>query len=411
MNFSWVLLQTLALAAGPQVAGPTVTGPNVTVQTLAGEPIVGTLQSLTSQQVVVDASGETQELPLSAVVALLPVEAAAKVTDAPAAWIELTDGGSLLATSYSVGKGTFQAALLGGGSATGPVKAVARVRLNSQSDQIAAQWEQILTVKPAADLLVIRKGESIDYLEGAVGDVTAADISFKFDGDNVSVKRPKVEGLIYFRPAADNEPASAVGRVLDAAGSESLFKDFKLSAGTPAWTTPSGVKVTCGWKQVSKIDFSRGKIVPLADLKIDSVDMPRLLAIRPERARKLAEEFMRPRFDQGPRGEPLRVGGKTFARGAAIHSHTRLEYRISGKYKRFSALVGLDDNESGGGSVRLVLEGDGRSLFNERLFSGAPAKPIEVDVSGVKRFTIRVEYGDESNVSDCLDLCEARMSK
>ncbi len=401
MNFSWVLIQAFALAAGPQVK----------VQTLAGDPVVGSLESLSAQQVVVAVSGENRELPLSAVVALVPEAAPSKTDDSPAVWIELIDGTQLLATDYLVTKGVFTTTLLGGGSATGPLKAVSRVRLKHQSDQIAQQWEQVLAVKAASDLLVIRKGEAIDYLEGALGDVTAEQVAFKLDGDNVSVKRPKIEGLIYFRPASDEDAPSGVGRVIDAAGSESQFKEFTLIEGTPSWTTPAGAKITCDWNRLSKIDFSRGKIAALADLKLDAVEMPRLLAIRPERARKMAEEFMQPRFDQGPHGEPLRVAGKNFARGVAISSVTRLAYRISGKYKRFSAFVGLDDNESGSGSARLILEGDGRSLFNELVFSGVAARPIEVDLSGVKVFSIRVEYGDESSVSDCLDLCEARMSK
>ena len=40
-----------------------------------------------------------------------------------------------------------------------------------------------------------------------------------------------------------------------------------------------------------------------------------------------------------------------------------------------------------------------------------PARRIEVDLTGVRRLTILVDFGDFGDVGDHLDLCDARLVK
>ena len=52
-----------------------------------------------------------------------------------------------------------------------------------------------------------------------------------------------------------------------------------------------------------------------------------------------------------------------------------------------------------------------RSMLDTAVAGNDPPKPIDVDVAGVRRLTILVDFGDSVNVGDQLLLCNARISK
>src|SRR5439155_3167969 len=56
----------------------------------------------------------------------------------------------------------------------------------------------------------------------------------------------------------------------------------------------------------------------------------------------------------------LRLGGSTYDRGIGTHTESRLTYDLAGGYRRFEALVGLDDKTGKGGSARVRVLVDGR---------------------------------------------------
>jgi len=121
--------------------------------------------------------------------------------------------------------------------------------------------------------------------------------------------------------------------------------------------------------------------------------------------------FYRPRGNRGLESAELMLGGKTYRRGLALHSRSELDYRLPGEFSRLLAVAGIDDRVRPGGNVRLVIRGDGRVLFDETIRGADEPRPLEIDIAGVKRLQIVVDYGEDLDVGDHLDLCEARMVK
>ena len=82
-----------------------------------------------------------------------------------------------------------------------PVKQVSAVRLKTLTPRAAEQWQEIREQKRASDVLFVAKrgGESLDYIEGVLGEITVDKIEFKFDGEPLSIDRNKVAGFFYFR--------------------------------------------------------------------------------------------------------------------------------------------------------------------------------------------------------------------
>ncbi len=118
-----------------------------------------------------------------------------------------------------------------------------------------------------------------------------------------------------------------------------------------------------------------------------------------------------PRKDTNLGGGPLELDGRAYSKGLALHSRTELVYRMPGDFRRFQATVGIDDAVRPRGNVHFVLRGDDRVLFESVVAGTDPPKPLDVDISGVRRLSVLVDFGDDLDVADHFDLCEARIVK
>ena len=100
-----------------------------------------------------------------------------------------------------------------------------------------------------------------------------------------------------------------------------------------------------------------------------------------------------------------------YTKGLAIHSRTELSYRLAGEYRQFQALAGLDPTTRRTGFVSLTIRGDDKELFRSDIRPGTPPAEIDLDLTGINRLTIFVDYGDTSDIADRLNLCDARLTK
>ena len=93
---------------------------------------------------------------------------------------------------------------------------------------------------------------------------------------------------------------------------------------------------------------------------------------------------------------PLRIGDRTFPRGLYGHAVSKVVAHLPGPGKRFSAVVGLDNNEDtarGKGSVVFsVTVGDKPVFRSDVMKIDTPAKDVDVELGGAETFTL--EIGD-----------------
>ncbi len=221
------------------------------------------------------------------------------------------------------------------------------------------------------------------------------------------MKRAKVFGFVYHHGAGDGPPPP-VCRVTDASGSLWSARSVAL-AGKLQWITSTGLNVSAPLEDVLRLDFSQGKLLYLSDLKPDSITWtPYFGADRPLPALRL---FYAPRFNRGFDSEPLKLGGVVYSKGLALFARTELVYRLPKGFSRFRAVAGADETGGTSGKVRLTVRGDDRVLIQHD-YSGKDApQTIELDVAGVRRLTILVDFGDSLGTGDRLLLCNARIVK
>ncbi|MEM9415221.1 MAG: NPCBM/NEW2 domain-containing protein [Planctomycetota bacterium] len=90
-----------------------------------------------------------------------------------------------------------------------------------------------------------------------------------------------------------------------------------------------------------------------------------------------------------------------YPRGLAVHSRNRLHYRLNGDYTRFRAGVGLLKPGGRLGNITARVIGDGKVLWEQANINADAGKiDVDVDLTGVDRLILEVDFGEGQNVGD-----------
>jgi hypothetical protein len=399
---------------------------DVTVKPLSGEPIEGRLTGLTTQEVTVETSSGQQRLAASDV---MVIELPAEPSNAkPAIWVDLLDGSKLHAEAFTAASGKASVQLSGGVKLEVPTRSILSVRFAEQDAELAHQWRAIVTGERNADLIVVRKRsmrtvedgdepqtvteEALDVLDGALLEVGPESVKFDFAGDNIDVKREKIEGLVYYQRAGRELPAP-VCRLVDASGSQWALKSLELAGQTLTVVTAAGASAQLPLSAVAKIDFSVGNIAHLAELEPDTGDGEPLVSLQPAAmTARFGRIFKVSR--QPPLGaDGFRIAGQRYDNGLSLHSPAALVYRVPEGFRKLHAVAGVDDSIVAPGQFVLQILGDGKELARHEFRGQEQRGPvtIDLDLAGVRRISIVVDPGDGQDIGDQLNLCEARLTK
>ena len=365
------------------------------VTALDGQTATGNLVELSDKQVVLQSDGAAKTLKSSDVRLVAPADDKAGLRPSarvsgefgkrPAVWLETIDGSRIPGATYSVTKGAAELMLTTGTTLKISTKAIRLVEFPA-ADGAPSTWLGDLKSDQAGDLLVVRKRDGIDYVEGAAGDVNDEMVSFSIDSDNVPVKRAKVAGIVYFHRPDNPELPEPACVYEDAAGWRIKAKSVTLDDGEFKIVATFGGELSRPVESLKLLDFSPGRMIYLSDLPIASAEWTPLVDFG-KQADSMAK-FYRPRQDRGLDSESLQLGGKIYPKGLAIPARSALVYKIAGKGKRFKALAGIDDSVHEAGVVRLVISGDGKAIYEGKIVGREPPVELDLDVSGVKRLNI-----------------------
>lgn len=387
--------------------------PQVEVTTLDDKAVRGEVVSLSASTLALRTDDGDVMLPVVKLLSVTPTSVAEADPVKSPVFIELIDGTLISALNYEVKSGRATVKLPGDQSLSLSARSVRSVRFLQQDEPVAELWTNILAGALKGDAVVVRKGGDgkpvkLDYLEGIIQDVSAAKVQFDFEGDVVPVNRQKVrvEGLIYFQPKTQSLPGP-VCRVDTTGGARWMASDLRFEKDAIKLTTPTGVDVGVPLSRVTNLDFSLGKIVYLSDLTPIKKTWQPFFGV--SKTTTGAAAMFDARGDENFAGEPLQLGDQPFRKGLAMHSRSELTYRLPDAYSRFEAVVGIDPAQRSFGNVRLQIEGDGKVLYDKPIAGDQPPESLELDISGVGRLTILVDYGEGLDIGDQLILGGARV--
>ena len=400
-------------------------GGDVTVEPLDGLPLHGRLVELSGERIVIENASGSQTLDPKQ---LQSVQlGGVPLSERPQVWVDLIDGSLLPGRSFlsAAGKGSLET--LQGERIDLPTRAVRAVRFQAQTPEIAAQWQEILKVEAAADLVVLRKTGTrqveeegkepktvtetvLDQLEGTILEVSPAGAKFDFDGDKIDVKREKMEGIIFLQPVKRTLPAP-VCRLRTVDGAIWSVRTLDLKGEAVAFTTTAGVNQSLPLESLSQIDFGAGNVLYLADMEQELNQGE--ISFQPKNMISSFKQLTAPRKNRSVSGEPLSIHGMKYAKGLSLHSRTRLDIRVPEGYRQFRSLAGIEDSAGPSASFQLRILGDNKELFAREFAADQSSEPLplELDLKGVRRLTIVVEAGAGQDFADTLVLANARLTK
>jgi alpha-galactosidase len=93
------------------------------------------------------------------------------------------------------------------------------------------------------------------------------------------------------------------------------------------------------------------------------------------------------------------------------HAPGSFYVELDGNAKRLQALVGVDDETNGQGSINVILVGDGNVLFRSPVLKGGAAPvAVDIDLSGLKLLTVVMKDGGDTMSFDHVDWADAKFT-
>jgi hypothetical protein len=304
-----------------------------------------------------------------------------------------------------------------------PSKLISAIRFKPLDDALAKQWNEIRNLKPPGDMLVVAKrdGTSLDYVEGVAGEITNDKIEFKLDGESNRVDRSKVAGVIYSHPS-DAQTAKGRFTLRGRSGLSLNVNEIQLADGFVMVKTVGGASLRWPVDDLDSADFSTGKVMYLSDIDPASQNWTPLVGL--PSGVTLAAQYGLPRRNRSAFGDLLTLSIKdkddaavppgklrSFSKGLALRSRTELIYRLPDGFNRLTSLAGIDPATATTGNVRLTILADDHSLLETEIAGDQSPQPIDVSIANAKRLKIIVDYGQNLDTGDWVNLCDAKIVK
>jgi beta-galactosidase GanA len=114
--------------------------------------------------------------------------------------------------------------------------------------------------------------------------------------------------------------------------------------------------------------------------------------------------------NQAGDGRPITLNGTVYAKGLGVHADGDVTVYLGGSCSRFTAVVGVDDEVGGSGSVTFAVVADGVPVVTTAVLTGSSASvPVDADVSGAQQLDLVIGDGGNGNGTDHGDWADAKL--
>ena len=289
--------------------------------------------------------------------------------------------------------------IAGGASAAFPIDAVRGVRF--QPERRDSLFERNLAGKgdPEKDRVYVPQGAELRELAGLLNSLDAEKVVLERSGSLVELPRGKIYGLL-FAAALKPDLEGFNDQVRGSDGSTMRGKIASLKEEILFLDMVEGARLSLPLRAIASIRVQPSNLVYVSDVEPESAVVQPVLA--PPRAWQRDRNIL---------GGTLQLGRQVFEKGIGMAGGTRLTFANPGTYAKFTALVGIDAGRDKRGDCEIVVLGDGRELERRRLKGGEKPVALDVDVSSVASVVLHVEPGEDYDLSDHVNWCEAAFLK
>ncbi len=280
-----------------------------------------------------------------------------------------------------------------------PLERVQAVVFHPPSDPAAREGliGRLTTGKRKHDLVILANG---DELSGTF--LSMDDMSVRLDGSQgaIEISRSGIRALVLSSDLISFPlPKELYAKVYLSDGTELSLVEAWLTAANLRGRAAVGREVTMPMEQLVAVEFRNGRLTFLSDLEPAAYRHTPYLG--------LPFTFQQ---DRTVTGNLLTLRGEAYRKGIGVHSRSELTYELNGRYRRFEATVGVDDETGGQGSVVFRVLLDGMSAWESPTLTGQVApQHVRLDLKGARTITLIVDFGTLGDVQDHADWADAKL--
>jgi alpha-galactosidase len=120
--------------------------------------------------------------------------------------------------------------------------------------------------------------------------------------------------------------------------------------------------------------------------------------------KRAVQDWGQPRANRSVDDKPIRLKGVEYKHGLGTHAESELQVQLDGTATQFVAMVGVDDETGGKGTVRFIVLVDDKEVVRTKVLRGGDKpEPVSVDLAGAKTMTLMVDNAGDGIEHDHAD--------
>ncbi len=281
-----------------------------------------------------------------------------------------------------------------------PIVNVRGLIFDDAKPEVKTKYDELLA-KPGADdfAMVLSKDGSLAEITGRVQGFGESGLKIEYEGQARSIKLERLQAVVL---AA--HPAARAWK--------GPYQVFRLASGdqvSGAWVAQEEkvCRLKSAWN--SDVEVPREAIVEIIGKNTKMVNVSELTPLAVEQI-PYFDRLIPFVQDKSWNNRPLKLEGKTYTRGLAMHSRCVLAYDLGGEFATFRAILGFDEEFGDLGRVTCRVIVDDKELFVKPDFRASEKPvPVEVPVKGAKQLKLEVDFGEDEDVGDRVIWANARL--
>ena len=374
------------------------------VETISGEKFSGKLQQIKPDGSLVGAGFENvnieQVLSISTVRSSNPP--AGKVR------LSLVDGGMVFVSNPTVDGETVNFSPTAAGLRSISMQSV-RAIVFGESDLVREAVSQPATDQ---DTVFVNQGSTLARVSGVLESLTSEKLQLNFKGKSRPINIEKVAAIVIADLGLKSPQGSMAKMTLtDSSTLQGVLVGFSDKEVSVELTGKQ--VVTINREYLVRIDIESDSIAYLSTLNpVEVRQQPQFTVDRQwQQNRSVEGNPIRLLVDAGAAGSKATAEIQTFENGIGTSSYSRLVFENTNDFSRFLATVGIDAETEGRGDCEMRVEGDGITLWSQRIRGSDSAVEVDVDISGIRQVALVVDPGEQFDLADHADWARARFLK
>ena len=244
------------------------------------------------------------------------------------------------------------------------------------------------------DTVYLKDKNDPKVVRSVSGKVTSLDdttLTFMFRGEERTITRDRIVGLVFKHDSRPAPLQPGMHQMLLLQGGQSLPCKVNSIDKHVTFELLGGGKATPPREAVRAIRIENGRRIDLTRLKPNAEEAIPYFGLK--LPHKVNTDFS---------GKPIKLyDEKTYERGLAVHSKSRLHYKLKPNCERFQAKLGLLNPGGKLGNITARVLGDGKVLWEQdNITAQSGVVDVDVPLELVERLVLEIDFGEGQNVGD-----------